>query len=35
MSWLDRERKAGNVSTIVEVLGVLVIIGLFVYYLLM
>lgn len=33
MSWLDRERKAGDVSTIFEVVGLLVMLGLFVYYL--
>ena len=33
MSWLNRERKAGDVSTILEVVGLLVMLGLFVYYL--
>ena len=34
MGWLNRERKAGNISTIIEVVGVLLMLGILVYYVL-
>ena len=34
MSWLKRERIAGNVNSIIEIVGVLIIIGVIVYFVL-